>query len=221
MRHRFRDRAGGRRRAGRAAPRRPPRSARPCAAPGRCAGGPGGGRPARRAARRARGPQDRRSRARSSSASARSPREARWSPATSCGRCACPTPTSSGSSNASSVELDAPRRALPRLAARCRACATATSSWSTTGSPPGSRPRPRSGALRAERPQRLVLAVPVSSPDTAQRLVPPADEVVSVLSTRDLVAVGAWYDDFTSDHRRRGPRPPRSRRRLTNGPRSG
>ena len=51
-------------------------------------------------------------------------------------------------------------------------------------------------ALRAEHPQRLVLAVPVSSPDTAQRLVPPADEVVSVLSTHHLVAVGAWYDDF-------------------------
>ena len=41
-----------------------------------------------------------------------------------------------------------------------------------------------------------MLAVPVSSPDTARRLVPPADEVVSVLSTRHLVAVGAWYDDF-------------------------
>ncbi|MET0903434.1 MAG: phosphoribosyltransferase family protein [Acidimicrobiales bacterium] len=51
-------------------------------------------------------------------------------------------------------------------------------------------------ALRAEHPRRLVLAVPVSSPDTAQRLVPPADEVVSVLSTRHLVAVGAWYHDF-------------------------
>ena len=52
-------------------------------------------------------------------------------------------------------------------------------------------------ALRADEPSRLVLAVPVSSPDTARRLVPPADEVVSVISTRHLVAVGVWYEDFT------------------------
>jgi len=51
-------------------------------------------------------------------------------------------------------------------------------------------------ALRAEGPRRLVLAVPVSSPDTAARLQPPADEVVTVVSTRDLVAVGVWYEDF-------------------------
>ena len=52
-------------------------------------------------------------------------------------------------------------------------------------------------ALRDEAPRRLVLAVPVCSPDTAHRLVPPADEVVCVLSPRDLIAVGVWYDDFT------------------------
>jgi putative phosphoribosyl transferase len=52
-------------------------------------------------------------------------------------------------------------------------------------------------ALRALNPRRLVLAVPVCSPDTARRLVPPADEVVCVVSTRHLMAVGAWYHDFT------------------------
>jgi putative phosphoribosyl transferase len=52
-------------------------------------------------------------------------------------------------------------------------------------------------AIRAGKPRRLVLAVPVCSPDTAHRLVPPADEVVCVLAPRDLVAVGVWYDDFT------------------------
>jgi predicted phosphoribosyltransferase len=52
-------------------------------------------------------------------------------------------------------------------------------------------------AVRAEGPRRLVLAIPVCSPDTARRLVPPADEVVCVLAPRDLVAVGLWYDDFT------------------------
>jgi len=52
-------------------------------------------------------------------------------------------------------------------------------------------------ALREGEPRRLVLAVPVCSPDTATRLVPPADEVVCVLAPRDLVAVGFWYEDFT------------------------
>jgi putative phosphoribosyl transferase len=51
-------------------------------------------------------------------------------------------------------------------------------------------------SLRAQAPRRLLLAVPVSSPDTARRLVPPADEVISVVSTDDLVAVGLWYEDF-------------------------
>ena len=52
-------------------------------------------------------------------------------------------------------------------------------------------------ALRAGEPRRLVLAVPVGSPDTVRRLVPPADEVVCVVAPRDLVAVGLWYEDFT------------------------
>ena len=52
-------------------------------------------------------------------------------------------------------------------------------------------------SLRSHDPERLVLAVPVCSPDTARRLVPPADEVVCVVSTRHLTAVGAWYHDFT------------------------
>jgi putative phosphoribosyl transferase len=52
-------------------------------------------------------------------------------------------------------------------------------------------------SLRALEPARLVLAVPVAPPETARRLVPPADEVVCVVSTRHLVAVGAWYHDFT------------------------
>jgi putative phosphoribosyl transferase len=52
-------------------------------------------------------------------------------------------------------------------------------------------------SLRSHHPNRLILAVPVCSPDTARRLVPPADEVVCVVSTRHLTAVGAWYHDFT------------------------
>ena len=52
-------------------------------------------------------------------------------------------------------------------------------------------------SLRAQQPARLLLAVPVGPPETVRRLVPPADEVVCVVSTRHLTAVGAWYQDFT------------------------
>lgn len=56
-------------------------------------------------------------------------------------------------------------------------------------------------ALRDRRPGRLVLAVPVSSPDTAQAITEHADEVVVLHTAREFVAVGQWYDDFgqTSD----------------------
>jgi putative phosphoribosyl transferase len=51
-------------------------------------------------------------------------------------------------------------------------------------------------ALRAHHPRRLVLAVPVCSPDTAERLRGVADDVVCVHCPSDLRAVGQWYDRF-------------------------
>jgi putative phosphoribosyl transferase len=50
-------------------------------------------------------------------------------------------------------------------------------------------------ALRAHRPRRLVLAVPVCALDTAHRLAATA-ELVCVQTPLDFMAVGAWYDDF-------------------------
>jgi putative phosphoribosyl transferase len=52
------------------------------------------------------------------------------------------------------------------------------------------------GALRAHRPRRLVLAVPVCAPDTAARLRGLADDITCVLAPNDLQAVGRWYEDF-------------------------
>lgn len=52
-------------------------------------------------------------------------------------------------------------------------------------------------ALRRLRPSRLVLAVPVCAPDTADELSTVADEVVCCQRPHDLRAVGLWYDDFT------------------------
>ncbi len=51
-------------------------------------------------------------------------------------------------------------------------------------------------SVRRWEPRRLILAVPVASLDTRQRLGPVADDIVCVLITDDLRAVGAWYDDF-------------------------
>lgn len=52
-------------------------------------------------------------------------------------------------------------------------------------------------ALRAHRPRRLVLAVPVCAPETADRLAELADLIECVESPLDFRAVGAWYEDFT------------------------
>ncbi len=51
-------------------------------------------------------------------------------------------------------------------------------------------------ALRGRAPRRLLLAVPVSAPDTARRLRGVADEVVCLLEPQRFRAVGLWYDDF-------------------------
>ncbi|HLM63676.1 MAG TPA: phosphoribosyltransferase family protein [Acidimicrobiales bacterium] len=52
-------------------------------------------------------------------------------------------------------------------------------------------------AVRAHRPRRLVLAVPVTAPDTADRLAELCDAVVYLCAPEYFRAVGAWYDDFT------------------------
>jgi len=55
--------------------------------------------------------------------------------------------------------------------------------------------------VRRERPERLLLAVPVGAPDTVEALRPEADEIVCPAQPVRLGAVGAAYDDFaaTSD----------------------
>ncbi|HQT30757.1 MAG TPA: phosphoribosyltransferase family protein [Thiobacillus sp.] len=51
-------------------------------------------------------------------------------------------------------------------------------------------------ALRAQKPARLVCAVPVAPPDTLERIRPYADEVVCLFSPTDFRAVGQFYADF-------------------------
>jgi putative phosphoribosyl transferase len=51
-------------------------------------------------------------------------------------------------------------------------------------------------ALRARRPRRLVLAVPVGAPETVEALREEADEVVCLREPEHMSAVGAWYEHF-------------------------
>ena len=51
-------------------------------------------------------------------------------------------------------------------------------------------------ATRRANPKRLVLAAPVASPDTIERLRAQADEVVCLATPRLFDAIGSFYDDF-------------------------
>jgi putative phosphoribosyl transferase len=65
----------------------------------------------------------------------------------------------------------------------------------------GSTMRAAVQALRQEGPARIVVAVPVSSPETCDAFRGVADEVICAETPEPFRAVGAWYDDFsqTSD----------------------
>jgi putative phosphoribosyl transferase len=52
-------------------------------------------------------------------------------------------------------------------------------------------------AVRAQQPSKVILAVPVASPDVVQALSQEVDRVVCLLTPEDLYAIGMWYDDFT------------------------
>jgi putative phosphoribosyl transferase len=56
-------------------------------------------------------------------------------------------------------------------------------------------------ALRALGAGRIIVAVPVGSPDACRQLAREADEVVCLLRPADLAAISQWYHDFrqTSD----------------------
>jgi predicted phosphoribosyltransferase/alpha/beta superfamily hydrolase len=51
-------------------------------------------------------------------------------------------------------------------------------------------------SLRAEGAARIILAVPVASPETIERMRPEADEVVCLQEESDFYAIGQFYVDF-------------------------
>lgn len=56
-------------------------------------------------------------------------------------------------------------------------------------------------ALRDHRPARIVVAVPVGSPEICEAMGADADEVICATMPEPLIGVGRWYEDFsqTSD----------------------
>jgi putative phosphoribosyl transferase len=51
-------------------------------------------------------------------------------------------------------------------------------------------------ATRAKKPARLICAVPVSPPDTLDKIRPYCDEIVCLYAPEDFRAVGQFYQDF-------------------------
>ncbi len=61
----------------------------------------------------------------------------------------------------------------------------------------GSTMRAAAAALKAMRPRRLVVAVPVAAAETCDELRAEVDEVVCALTPEPFYAVGLWYEDFS------------------------
>jgi putative phosphoribosyl transferase len=61
----------------------------------------------------------------------------------------------------------------------------------------GSTMRAAVAALRLEGPSRIVVAVPVASPDTCDEFRDIADEIVCAVTPEPFYAVGMWYEDFS------------------------
>jgi predicted phosphoribosyltransferase len=51
--------------------------------------------------------------------------------------------------------------------------------------------------LRAQRPARIVIAVPAASPDVCQAFRSEVDEVVCAITPEVFHGVGRWYEDFS------------------------
>ena len=51
-------------------------------------------------------------------------------------------------------------------------------------------------AIKAASPRKVVLAVPVASPEILESLSPEVDRIVCPLVPANLYAIGLWYDDF-------------------------
>ena len=60
----------------------------------------------------------------------------------------------------------------------------------------GSTMRAAVAALRLERPERIIVAVPVAASETCQQLRNEVDEIICLKTPTEFQAVGLWYEDF-------------------------
>jgi putative phosphoribosyl transferase len=61
----------------------------------------------------------------------------------------------------------------------------------------GSTMRAAAASLRLQKPRRIVVAVPVSSPETCEEFRSEVDEIVCAVTPEHFQGVGLWYDDFS------------------------
>jgi predicted phosphoribosyltransferase len=61
----------------------------------------------------------------------------------------------------------------------------------------GSTMRAAAAALRKQGPERIVVAVPVSSPETCDEFRSEVDDIVCAVTPRPFRGVGMWYEDFS------------------------
>jgi len=62
-------------------------------------------------------------------------------------------------------------------------------------------------ALRQQQPARIVVAVPIASPETCEAFQTQVDDVICAVTPEPFHAVGLWYEDFsqtTDEEVRRG-----------------
>lgn len=83
----------------------------------------------------------------------------------------------------------------------------------------GSTMRAAATALRQQGPARVIVGVPVASPETCDEFRDLVDEIVCAATPRPFYAVGAWYQDFseTSDEEVRQLLEEHSRSRQPSG----
>ena len=60
----------------------------------------------------------------------------------------------------------------------------------------GSTMRAAIGVVKPQQPQRIVVAVPVASPETSEQLRTEVDEVVCLITPPLFYAIGMWYEEF-------------------------
>ena len=61
----------------------------------------------------------------------------------------------------------------------------------------GSSMRAAAASLRLQKPRRIVVAVPVSSPETCEEFRSEVDEIVCAVTPERFQGVGLWYEDFS------------------------